>query len=138
MLQTISKKQVEEAAKQYASENPNKYWQEALDVFNFMSDFLAKQKFVSNKIIFNENKRTIIHNGKEVTFPKKEYLLALYLYNNSNRIISRDELLENIWGNVCVGDRTVDVHVRKLRSQIPNIPIKTYIGIGYMWSEDEQ
>jgi DNA-binding response OmpR family regulator len=136
MLQTISKKQVEEAAKQYASENPNKYWQEALDVFNFMSDFLAKQKFVSNKIIFNENKRTIIHNGQELTLPKKEYLLALYLYNNSNRIILRDELLENIWGNVCVGDRTVDVHVRKLRSQIPSIPIKTHIGIGYGWIEE--
>ena len=136
MLQTISKKQVEEAAKQYASENPNKYWQEALDVFNFMSDFLSKQKFVSNNIIFNENKRTIIHNGQELTLPKKEYLLALYLYNNSNRIISRDELLENIWLDVCVGERTVDVHVRKLRSQIPNIPIKTHIGIGYGWIEE--
>jgi len=134
MVLTISKESVEKAAKRYASENPNKYWQEALDVFNFMSEFLSRQK--NSNIIFNENKRTIIHNGQELTLPKKEYLLALYLYNNSNKIISRDELLDNIWGDVCVGDRTVDVHVRKLRSQIPNIPIKTHIGIGYGWIEE--
>lgn len=131
---TINKKSVEKAAKQYASENPNKYWQEAFDVFNFMSEFLSKQK--NDNIIFNENKHTITHNRQELTLPKKEYLLALYLYNNSNRLVSRDELLENIWGDVCVVDRTIDVHIRKLRSKIPNIPIKTHIGIGYGWIEE--
>ena len=135
MLQTISKKQVEKAAKQYASENPDKYWQEAFDVFNFMSEFLSRQK--NGNITFNENKHTIIDNGQELTLPKKEYLLALYLYNNSNRIVSRDELLDNIWGDVCVIDRTVDVHIRHLRVKL-SANIITKKGFGYMWSEDEQ
>ena len=135
MVLTISKKQVEEAAKQYASENPNKYWQEALDVFNFMSEFLSKQK--NANIIFNEKKHTIIHNGQELTLPKKEYLLALYLYNNSNRIVSRDELLDNIWADVCVIDRTVDVHIRKLRVKLSSANIITKKSFGYMWVENE-
>ncbi len=133
MLQTITKREINKAAKEYVNQHGDKDWQDAVNIFKFMSDFLSKQKFVNNKIIFNENKHTIIHNGQELTLPKKEYFLALYLYNNSNKIISRDELLENIWLDVCVGERTVDVHVRKLRSQIPNIPIKTHIGIGYGW-----
>ena len=137
MLQTISKKQIEQAAKQYANENPNKYWQEAVDIFKWMSDYLVKENNKSSiDIKFNPGKYTITFHGMEKSFCKKEFKLAYYLYNNSNRIISRDELLENIWGNVCVGDRTVDVHVRKLRSQIPNIPIKSHIGIGYGWIEE--
>ena len=136
MLQTISKKQIEQAAKQYANETPNKYWQEAVDVFNFMSEFLSKQK--KDNIIFNENKRTIIHNGQELILPRKEYLLALYLYNNSNRIVSRDELLDNIWAGLCVVDRTVDVHIRHLRVKLSSANIITKKGFGYMWVEGEE
>ena len=134
MVLTISKKQIEQAAKQYASETPNKYWQEAVDVFNFMSEFLSKQK--KDNIIFNENKHTIIDNGQELSLPRKEYLLALYLYNNSNRIVSRDELLDNIWGDVCIGERTIDVHIRHLRVKLTSANIITKKGFGYMWLEN--
>ena len=137
MVLTISKESVEKAAKQYASENPNKYWQEALDVFNSMATFLAKENNKSSvDIKFNPEKYTITFDGMEKPFCKKEFKLAYYFYENIGRIIPRDELLDNIWGDVCVGDRTIDVHVRKLRSQIPNIPIKTHIGIGYGWIEE--
>ncbi len=135
MLETINKKQVEKAAKEYANQNVDKDWQQAVEVFNFMSEFLSKQK--NRNITFNENKHTIIDNGKELSLPRKEYLLALYLYNNANRIVSRDELLENIWVGLCVVDRTVDVHIRHLRVKLPNAKIQTLKGFGYMWVEDE-
>jgi DNA-binding response OmpR family regulator len=133
MLQIITKKQVEKAAKEFANQNVDKDWQEAVNIFNFMSDFLSKQK--ESKIKFNENKHTIIDNGQELSLPRKEYLLALYLYNNANRIVSRDELLDNIWGDVCVVDRTVDVHIRHLRVKL-SAKIETRKGFGYMWVED--
>ena len=101
-----------------------------------MSEFLNKQK--ESKIKFNEKKCAITDNGKKVILTRKEYLLALYLYNNANRIVSRDELLDNVWKDVCVIDRTVDVHIRHLRVKLPSANIKTFKCFGYMWSEDEE
>jgi DNA-binding response OmpR family regulator len=136
MVQTITKKQVEKAAKEFANQNLDKDWQEAVNIFKFMSDFLSKQK--QSKIKFNENKCTITDNGVKVILTRKEYLLAKYLYDNANRIIPRDELLENIWVGLCVIDRTVDVHIRHLRVKLPSANIKTVKCFGYMWSEDEE
>ena len=136
MVQTITKKQVEKAAKEFANQNLDKDWQEAVNIFKFMSDFLSKQK--ESKIKFNENKCTVTDDGVKVTLPKKEYLLAKYLYDNPNRVISRDELLENIWVGLCVVDRTVDVHIRHLRVKLPNAKIETVNCFGYMWVENEE
>jgi DNA-binding response OmpR family regulator len=136
MLQTITKKQVEKAAKEFANQNVDKDWQEAVNIFKFMSDFLSKQK--QSKIKFNENKCTITDNGVKVILTRKEYLLAKYLYDNANRIVPREELLENVWVGLCVIDRTVDVHIRHLRVKLPSANIKTVKCFGYMWSEDEE
>lgn len=134
MLQTISKREIHKAAKEYANQNIDKDWQQAVDVFNFMSEFLSKQK--ESKIKFNEKKYSITDNGQKVILPKKEYLLAKYLYENANRVISRDELLENIWVGICVVERTVDVHIRHLRVKLPSANIQTVKCFGYMWVED--
>ena len=61
----------------------------------------------------------------------------MYLYNNANRVVSRDELLDNIWVGLCVVDRTVDVHIRHLRTKLTGAKIETKPGLGYMWIEDE-
>lgn len=134
MLQTITKREIHKAAKEYANQNADKDWQQAVDVFNFMSEFLSKQK--DTKIKFNEKKCTITYDGEKVIVTRKEYLLALYLYNNVNRVVSRDELLENVWKDVCVIERTVDVHMRHLRVKLPSAKIQTKKGFGYMWIED--
>ena len=135
MLETITKREILKAAKEYANQNTDKDWQQAVDIFNFMSEFLNKQK--NNKIKFNENKCTITHDGKKVITTRKEYLLALYLYNNVNRVIPREELLENVWKDTCVEDRTVDVHIRHLRVKLPSVKIQTVKCFGYMWIEDD-
>jgi DNA-binding response OmpR family regulator len=135
MVQTISKREINRAAKEYANQHTDKDWQDAVNIFNFMSDFLSKQK--ERRIKFNENKCTITNDGVKVILTRKEYLLAKYLYDNANKVASREQLLENIWTGLCVEDRTIDVHIRHLRVKIPNANIQTVKGFGYMWVEDE-
>jgi len=134
MLETITKKQIEKAAKEFANQNVDKDWQEAVNIFKFMSDFLSKQK--QSKIKFNENKLIITDNGVKAIVTKKEYLLAKYLYDNANRVIPREELLDNVWSGLCVIDRTIDVHIRHLRVKLPSANIQTVKCFGYMWIED--
>ncbi|MFB0944911.1 MAG: response regulator transcription factor [Spirosomataceae bacterium] len=72
-----------------------------------------------------------------MVLPKKEFELLYYLAQRSNKVCSRDELLQKIWGtDVFVVERTVDVHVRKVREKIGNDYIKTLKGVGYMFSEE--
>ena len=68
---------------------------------------------------------------------KKEFELLSFLAHHPNKVFSRDELLEKVWGSdVYVVERTVDVHIRKLREKIPEYYIKTLKGVGYMFSVD--
>lgn len=79
---------------------------------------------------------SIIESGSEFFLPKKMVYLAAYLKENSGKFVSRESILDNVWPGVCVEERTVDVHIRKLREMFPNIPIRTHKGIGYGWIED--
>ncbi len=70
--------------------------------------------------------------GKQFALPKKEFELLHFLAQNPNKVFSRDDLLQNIWGtDVYVLARTVDVHVRKVREKIGDGFIKTVKGVGY-------
>lgn len=70
--------------------------------------------------------------GKALNLPKKEFELLYFMASQPGRVFSRDTLLENVWGeNVHVVDRTIDVHVRKLREKIGKKWIKTVQGVGY-------
>jgi len=73
-------------------------------------------------------------NGREVAFPKKEFEVLLFLARHPDRVISRETLLNEVWGsNVYVVDRTVDVHIRKIREKLDeHAPmIGTVKGVGY-------
>lgn len=135
MLETITKRDIQKAAKEYSNQNAHSYWKDAVDIFNFMSEYLNKQK--DRKVKFDENKCIVIDNGIEVILRRREYELAHYLYNNANRIISKDELLDNIWVGLCVVDKTVDVHICGIRKKLPNAKIETKSGLGYIWIEDD-
>src|SRR5690606_18955107 len=70
--------------------------------------------------------------GDQFTLPKKEFELLYFLAQNPNKVFSRDDLLQNIWGtDVYVLARTVDVHIRKVREKIGEGYIKTVKGVGY-------
>ncbi len=78
---------------------------------------------------------TIKINGREINLPKKEFELLYFLAKNPNKVFSREDLLQNIWGSdVYVLARTVDVHVRKVREKIGEDYITTVKGVGYKFS----
>lgn len=77
-------------------------------------------------------------NEEPVTLPKKEFELLYFLAETPNKVFTRDELLQNIWGSdVYVLARTVDVHIRRVREKIGNEYIKTVKGVGYKFLFEE-
>jgi two-component system alkaline phosphatase synthesis response regulator PhoP len=86
-------------------------------------------------LIINRTQYAATFEGRTLTLPKKEFELLSYLAKNPNKVFNRDELLEKVWGaDVYVVERTVDVHIRKLREKIPEHYIKTLKGVGYLFS----
>ncbi len=82
----------------------------------------------------DKEKYVIIKQGKIISLPKKEFELLLLLTSKPNKVFSREEIFANVWGNnVIVGDRTIDVHVRKIREKIGIDNIKTVKGVGYKY-----
>lgn len=86
-------------------------------------------------LVINRAQYAATFEGRALILPKKEFELLSYLAKNPNKVFNRDELLEKVWGaDVYVVERTVDVHIRKLREKIPEHYIKTLKGVGYLFS----
>ncbi|MFM6937380.1 MAG: response regulator transcription factor [Aquirufa sp.] len=86
-------------------------------------------------LVINRTQYAATFEGRALILPKKEFELLSYLAKNPNKVFNRDELLEKVWGaDVYVVERTVDVHIRKLREKIPEHYIKTLKGVGYLFS----
>ena len=77
---------------------------------------------------------TVIRDGQEITLPRKEFALLDLLHSSPGKLIPREEIYAKIWGTeVVVGDRTIDVHIRKLRQKIGDERIVTVKGVGYKY-----
>lgn len=86
----------------------------------------------ASELIIDREKYEVIINGEAVHFPRKEFELLALLASKPNKVFDRDVILDTVWGSgVVVGDRTIDVHVRKLREKIGEQYIKTVKGVGY-------
>jgi two-component system alkaline phosphatase synthesis response regulator PhoP len=80
----------------------------------------------------NRERFLVKHNGVEVVLPRKEFELFSLLASKPGRVFLRNEILEKVWGSeVIVGDRTIDVHVRKIRQKLNADFIHTVKGVGY-------
>ena len=83
-------------------------------------------------LVIDKSSYTVTKEGREIVLPKKEFELLFFLTQNPNKVFNRQELLQNIWGmDVYVIDRTVDVHIRKIREKVGEDLIKTIKGVGY-------
>ena len=83
-------------------------------------------------IIIDKEKHTVLYKNLKVELAKKEFKLLEFLTSKPGKVFTRQEILENVWGiEVVVGDRTIDVHIRKLREKINDQYIKTVKGVGY-------
>jgi two-component system alkaline phosphatase synthesis response regulator PhoP len=83
-------------------------------------------------LIIDKEKVLVYRNDESIVLPKKEFELLGLLVSKPGKVFSRDEIFSKIWGtDVIVGNRTIDVHIRKLREKIGDDYIRTIKGIGY-------
>jgi two-component system alkaline phosphatase synthesis response regulator PhoP len=87
-------------------------------------------------IVIDKERYLVIKNGEELALPKKEFELLSLLMSQPGRVFTREIILSTVWGNdVIVGDRTIDVHIRKLREKLGDEHFKTVKGVGYKFND---
>lgn len=85
-----------------------------------------------NGLTIDPEKFIVQYEGKDISLAKKEFELLYLLASKPGRVFLRNEILSQVWGNdVIVGDRTIDVHIRKIRQKLGIDCIKTVKGVGY-------
>lgn len=93
-------------------------------------------KLVLSNIIIDKDRYVVTVEDKEILLSKKEFELLYFLASRPNKVYSRDEIYSAVWDDgVIVGERTIDVHIRKLRDKLKIDNIKTYKGVGYKYEE---
>ncbi|MCG8575612.1 MAG: response regulator transcription factor [Flavobacteriales bacterium] len=94
------------------------------------------EKAVEKELEIDQERYLVYLRGKEVYLPRKEFELLSLLMSKPGKVFHRDEIMSRVWGvEVIVGDRTIDVHIRKLREKIGERFIKTVKGVGYKFEE---
>jgi two-component system, OmpR family, alkaline phosphatase synthesis response regulator PhoP len=92
-----------------------------------------------NGLVIDPEKFIISIDGKEIILAKKEFELLYLLASKPSRVFLRNEIMSRVWGNeVIVGDRTIDVHIRKIRQKLGIDCITTVKGVGYKFQLQEQ
>lgn len=94
---------------------------------------LKKSDLIETKnLIIDRSSYKVIKNNKDIFLPRKEFKLLFLLASEPGKIFKRNLILDSVWGkDVVVGDRTIDVHMRKLREKIGDHYFKTVKGVGY-------
>ena len=96
------------------------------------SEASTSSNFVFGDIRIDSEKHMVYKGLDEINLPKKEFRLFSLLSSKPGKVFTREYILESVWGDeVVVGDRTIDVHIRKLREKIGEDYFKTIKGVGY-------
>lgn len=96
----------------------------------------ATNKLVVHDLEIDKDRYIVLQGGNELQLPRKEFELLFYLASRKGRVLDRQKLLNKVWGdNIYVVDRTVDVHVRKIREKLGDHYIETVKGVGYRFKE---
>tara|TARA_R110002049_G_scaffold37766_1_gene118240 strand:+ start:1196 stop:1873 length:678 start_codon:yes stop_codon:yes gene_type:complete len=86
----------------------------------------------ANGVSIDRERYLMKQDGVEFNLPKKEFELLALLMSKPGKVFTREVILDSVWGGeVVVGDRTIDVHIRKLREKLGDLYIKTVKGVGY-------
>lgn len=95
-------------------------------------DAQARPSSATPSVVVDRNRYVVVRDGHEIALPRKEFALLDLLYSSPEKLFSREEIYASVWGSeVVVGDRTIDVHIRKLRQKIGDERIVTVKGVGY-------
>jgi two-component system, OmpR family, alkaline phosphatase synthesis response regulator PhoP len=99
---------------------------------NIVTNYSSSRVLKLNNITIDAERYLVIKNDIEMMLPRKEFQLLQLLTSKPSRVFTRDEIFEHIWGDeVIVGDRTIDVYIRKLRERLGDKHIQTIKGVGY-------
>lgn len=94
-------------------------------------------KASSQGLVIDKERFMVIRDGEEIMLRRKEFELLMLLYSNPQKVFTREEIFSAVWGDdIVVGERTIDVHIRKLREKIGDNYIRTHKGFGYMFVGD--
>lgn len=86
-------------------------------------------------ISINIENYTVYKGDAQIVLPRKEFQLLCLLASKPNKVFHREEIYASVWGSTIVGNRTIDVHIRRLREKLSLDNIKTIKGIGYKYEE---
>jgi len=93
-----------------------------------------ESRTILGDIIIDREKYIILKKGREIHLPRKEFELLELLASKPDKVFTREQIFEEVWGNdVIVGDRTIDVHIRRIREKLESDNIKTVKGVGYKY-----
>ena len=91
----------------------------------------------NSSVVINRDKFVVEIKGQIISLPKKEFELLELLVAQPGKVFNRDQILASVWGNeAIVGERTIDVHIRKLREKLGDEYIRTIKGVGYTFNEN--
>tara|TARA_Y100000589_G_scaffold137472_1_gene131641 strand:- start:617 stop:1300 length:684 start_codon:yes stop_codon:yes gene_type:complete len=102
----------------------------------FKTDFGQILSF--ENLIIDSEKYIVKVNKKSINLPRKEFELLFLLASKPGKVFKRDKIMESVWGtDIIVGDRTIDVHIRKLREKLGENLFRTIKGVGYQFILNE-
>ena len=102
----------------------------------FKTDFGQILSF--ENLVIDSEKYIVKVNKKSINLPRKEFELLFLLASKPGKVFKRDKIMESVWGtDIIVGDRTIDVHIRKLREKLGENLFRTIKGVGYQFVLNE-
>lgn len=104
--------------------------------YDATSALLSSSDGAQSSVFIDKERYVVKIDNRELVLPKKEFELLALLASKPERVFTRDDIYNQVWGdNIIVGDRTIDVHIRKLREKIGEEHIKTIKGVGYKFKD---
>ena len=98
------------------------------------ADSGSVNKILSGELVVDKERYVVVKKGKDIILPRKQFEILSLLISKPEKVYTREEIFDNVWGeNIVVGDRTIDVHIRKLREKLGGKYIQTVKGIGYKY-----
>ena len=94
-------------------------------------------KYKTREFFIDVERYLVIKNGEEIVLARKEFEILRLLVSRPNKVFTREDIFNQVWGeDVIVGDRTIDVHIRRIREKVRTGHIKTIKSVGYKYEED--
>ena len=106
-------------------------------IFNRINSLSKNHQIIDlGEIKIDKNSYLVTKNDIKISLPRKEFELFYLLSSDPGKVFRREEIMSKVWGlDVIVGDRTIDVHIRKLREKIGDLYFKTVKGVGYKFNK---